>query len=52
MKQWKLWKATDDERLLAESGKIYRIGFWLLAAGVPAAKKGRPRTGGPWENGR
>ena len=34
MKKWKLWKATDDERLLAESGKIYRIGFWLLAAGV------------------
>ena len=34
MKKWKLWKATDDERLLAESGKIYRAGFWILAAGV------------------
>ena len=30
----KIWKATDDERLLAESGRIYRIGFWVLAAGV------------------
>mgnify|MGYP001781421348 CR=1 FL=1 len=30
----KLWRATDDERLLAESGKIYRLGFWVLAAGV------------------
>ena len=36
MKKWKLWKATDDERLLAESGKIYRAGFWILAAGVGA----------------
>ena len=30
----KIWKVTDDERLMAESGKIYRIGFWVLAAGV------------------
>ena len=36
MKKWKLWKATDDERLLAESGKIYRAGFWILTAGVGA----------------
>ena len=34
MKKLKIWKATDDERLLAESGKIYRVGFWLLAAGI------------------
>ena len=27
MKKPKIWKATDDERLLAESGKIYRVGF-------------------------
>ena len=34
MKKPKIWKATDDERLLAESGKIYRVGFWVLAAGI------------------
>ena len=34
MKKLRIWKATDDERILAESGKIYRIGFWALAAGV------------------
>ena len=34
MKKWKLWKATDDERLLSESGRIYRVGFWVLAAGI------------------
>ena len=34
MKKLRIWKATDDERILAESGKIYRIGFWVLAAGV------------------
>ena len=34
MKKWKIWKATDDERLLSESGKIYRIGFWVLSAGI------------------
>ena len=26
MKKPKIWKATDDERLLAESGKFYRVG--------------------------
>lgn len=30
----KIWKATDDERLMAESGRIYRIGFWVLAVGI------------------
>lgn len=25
---------TDDERRLVEQGKIYRIGFWVLAAGI------------------
>ena len=30
----KIWRATDDERLMTESGKIYRIGFWVLAAGI------------------
>ena len=34
MKKPKIWKATDDERLLAESGKIYRVGFWVFAAGI------------------
>ena len=34
MKKWKLWKATDDERLLSESGRIYRVGFWVFSVGV------------------
>ena len=34
MKKRKIWKATDDERVLSESGRIYRIGFWVLSAGI------------------
>lgn len=30
----KVWRATDDERLMAESGRIYRVGFWVLAVGI------------------
>ena len=36
MKKKKIWKATDDERIMAESGRIYRICFWVLTAGVGA----------------
>lgn len=32
----KLFKAAGDERVLAEGGKIYRVGFWVLALGILA----------------
>ena len=34
MKKFRIWRAADDERLLSESGRIYRVGFWVLAAGI------------------
>lgn len=33
-RQWRTYAGPKDERLEAESCKIYRVGFWLLSAGV------------------